>query len=82
MRKFWWLTAAIALTSCQTGAVPSAHKAGMTFAQRQADFDRCKIVSLRKTPQSPATEMAGGYYNPAICSVAPSASRLAAVSAQ
>lgn len=52
------------LSSCQTGPVPVAYKAGSTGPQRLNDYDQCKIASFREIPQSMATEYNPGYYNP------------------
>ena len=63
MRKLQ-LVAVLLLAGCQTGPVPAAFKPGTDASQRQADYDQCKIASLREIPQAMATQVSGGIYTP------------------
>ncbi|WP_155256380.1 hypothetical protein [Mesorhizobium loti] len=58
------LVAVLLLAGCQTGPVPAAFKPGTNASQRQADYDQCKIASLREIPQAMATQVSGGVYTP------------------
>lgn len=42
----------------------TTYKAGSTHVDRQLAVDQCRIASLKEIPQSMATQVSGGYYNP------------------
>jgi hypothetical protein len=52
------------LAGCQVGPQFTAYKAGTVQSERQLAFDQCKIASLQEIPQSIATSVSPGYYNP------------------
>lgn len=52
------------LAGCQVGPRYVAYKAGTVQSDRQLAADQCKIASLQEIPQSMATSISPGYYNP------------------
>lgn len=58
-----------ALAGCQDSPAPRSmavtpYKAGTNLSDRQLAFDQCRIASFQEIPQSMATSVTPGYYNP------------------